>query len=247
MARPFFDLIDPIISFVFPAVCLCCNVNRSDYRYTPACENCWDKTAAYTDDSLLCRRCGLFFGKRETKLAVHCRQCDGHHYDRAYACGPYEGALRASVLHLKEIPRIYPELRRRLAASLRGLIDDGFDLAVPVPLSPRRLHERGFNQAEIIARICAQELKIPLDKVSLQRIRETPRNRALMDKKARESSVAGAFAVQRPKLIAGRSILLVDDVLTSGATASNCAEALKKSNAARVTVFTLARAAPHQN
>jgi ComF family protein len=247
VARLFFDLIDPLISFVFPAVCASCNLNRSGYRYTPACENCWNKTAAYSDDSLLCRRCGFFFGKRETNLAVQCRQCDEHHYDRAFACGPYEGALRASVIHLKEIPRIYPELRRRLASSLRRLVDDRFDLAVPVPLSPRRLHERGFNQAEIIARICAQELKIPLDKVSLQRIRETPRNRALMDKKARESSVAGAFSVQRPKLIAGRKILLVDDVLTSGATASNCAEALKKNGAERVAVFTLARAVPHQN
>lgn len=242
MPRLLSDLFDPFISFIFPAACTSCKSGRSDLRYTPACKDCWDRTDTYSRDSLLCHRCGVSFGRRKTERIVYCGKCDGHSYDRAIACGPYEKALRASVIHLKDVPRIFPELRQRMAMTLNDLIDENFDMAVPVPLSAGRLHERGFNQAEVIARACAKHLRIPLDNASLRRVRETSRNRALMDARARETSVEGAFDAARPKLVIGRKILLVDDVLTSGATASNCAEALKKSGAAKVTVFTLARA-----
>jgi ComF family protein len=118
----------------------------------------------------------------------------------------------------------------------------GFDLIIPVPLSKKRAVERGFNQAETIASQVSGLVGIPIDAASLIRKKHTPMHRAAMDKKAREMTVKNAFEVSRPKLIEGKSILLVDDILTSGATASYCAKALKKKGAAGVKVFTLARA-----
>ncbi len=102
--------------------------------------------------------------------------------------------------------------------------------------------ERGFNQAEIIAKSVANITGIPVDSHSLVRTTHTPMHRVGMDKRARELTVVNAFKVVRPNLIKGSRILLVDDVFTSGSTASNCAKALKKAGAERVKVLTLARA-----
>jgi ComF family protein len=111
-----------------------------------------------------------------------------------------------------------------------------------VPLSRQRKAERGFNQAEVIADAVCSVLKIPIDTATLVRSKHAPMHRASMDRKARETTVQNAFKVTRPKLIEGRSILLVDDIFTSGATASNCAKVLKKHGAASLLVFTVARA-----
>jgi ComF family protein len=119
---------------------------------------------------------------------------------------------------------------------------DNYDLVLPVPLSTKRRAERGFNQAEFIASHIAKILHKTVDTRSLSRKVHTPMHRASMDRKAREQSVKNAFEVIRPKLIEKRSILLVDDILTSGATVSNCARSLKKAGAQRIEVFTLARA-----
>jgi ComF family protein len=113
---------------------------------------------------------------------------------------------------------------------------------VPIPLSKRRAIERGFNQAELIALTVAGLTDIPLLSNCLIRESHTPMHRMAMDKKAREATVKSAFKVRTPRLIAGRSVILVDDVLTSGSTASACARELKKHGAEHVTVITLARA-----
>lgn len=113
---------------------------------------------------------------------------------------------------------------------------------MPIPLSKQRMIERGFNQAEVIARSVARNTDIPVDSHSLVRTTHTPMHRAGMDKRARELTVINAFKVVRPNLVRGSRILLVDDVFTSGSTASDCAKTLKKAGAERVKVLTLAQA-----
>lgn len=150
--------------------------------------------------------------------------------------------MSASILHLKRFPVIPGVLLEQMPQVLASGRFDDCELIVPVPLSGKRQAERGFNQAETIAGRVANILHKPVDGQSLMRKVHTPMHRASMDKKARELSVKNAFEVSRPRLIEGRSILLVDDIFTSGATVSNCAKALKKKGASRVDVFTLARA-----
>ena len=191
---------------------------------------------------MFCARCGAYFGKKAAPAPVLCHKCDDHHYDKAAAAGVYEKALAAAIIQLKSVPA----MPKRLGDLLTGTsLPDEFltaDLIVPVPLSKHRRLERGFNQAEIIAGTLAARLDVPVDRQSLARRLHTPIHRIGMDQKARELSVRNAFEVKRPKLIAGKNVLLVDDVLTSGATASDAAKVLKKAGAARVYVFTLARA-----
>jgi ComF family protein len=112
------------------------------------------------------------------------------------------------------------------------------DCVVPVPLHWRRRWERGFNQAELLARGIARKWHIPLVRV-LRRMRHTPTQTSLSNT-ARRKNVAAAFACRRA--VVGRRILLVDDVLTTGATAAACAAALRRSGAARVVLLTAARA-----
>jgi ComF family protein len=110
-----------------------------------------------------------------------------------------------------------------------------------VPLHPEREKARGFNQAAVIGRELSLAISVPLDEVSLLRVAQTNRHRAGMDAKGRRDTVADAFRVAFPALIAGERVLLVDDVFTTGATVSSCARTLLEAGAAEVFVLTIAR------
>ena len=114
------------------------------------------------------------------------------------------------------------------------------DAVVPVPLHPARLAERGFNQAEVLAAPCARAWARPLVTGALVRTRPT-RPQTELDAAERGANVAGAFAVRRPAALAGLRVLLIDDVLTTGATARAAAPALREVGAAAVGVLVVAR------
>lgn len=115
-----------------------------------------------------------------------------------------------------------------------------YSLIMPVPLHPRRLRQRGFNQAAILAREISRRFSIALDFSSLERVVFTD-SQASLGKEKREINVKAAFAVADPGKITGQKIILVDDVLTTGSTAKECARALLKHKAEQVAVLTLAR------
>ena len=178
----------------------------------------------------------------DKRQSVRCGRCDDDAFTVARAVGSYEGALRASILELKREPHV----ARRLAVLLHELQRreplNTADVIVPVPLHTQRERERGFNQAVVIARELARLSGLPLDEHSVVRRLHTERHRAGMDAKARRKSVAAAFAVRHRDLIAGKRVLLIDDVFTTGATASECAKAFRDSGAEAVFVLTIARA-----
>jgi ComF family protein len=116
-----------------------------------------------------------------------------------------------------------------------------YDLVIPVPLHRRRLRWRGFNQAALLGRIVARKMDLRLDVAALVRTRDTP-PQTRQDSAQRRHNVRGAFAVARPQRIANRRLLLVDDVMTTGATLDECARTLLAAGARNVDVFTLARA-----
>jgi len=115
------------------------------------------------------------------------------------------------------------------------------EVIIPVPLHPDRRRERGFNQAEMIARVITSAFDITLDTGSFIRIRHTERHRAGMDSVDRSRSVEKAFKVTKPRLIDGASILLVDDLYTTGSTMRTAAKTLLEAGAKRVSLFTVAR------
>ncbi len=162
-------------------------------------------------------------------------------FDRAYSYGFYEGPLR-KLIHLFKYSGIKP-LGKRLAGllsrALPGEDDAGFDAVVPMPLHWRRRWRRGFNQSEILARLVAAERRIRMIDV-VKRVRATAVQAGLTNSNRRKN-VAGAFRVFKKAQVAGQRILLIDDVMTTGATASACASALKRAGARSVTLLTLAR------
>jgi ComF family protein len=134
-----------------------------------------------------------------------------------------------------------PRLGRRLAhAMLTRALDLQVDVVIPVPLHPRRLRTRGYNQSAVLARELARHLDVRVDVTLVTRTRPTP-TQVTLSPAARNANVAGAFAVARPDLVRGRSVLLVDDVWTSGATARAVASVLHGAHARTIDVLTFAR------
>jgi ComF family protein len=161
-------------------------------------------------------------------------------YDAAYAFGSYEGTLR-KLIQLFKYGRI-STLARPLGNMLRLAVprDCGFDLVVPMPMHWRRRWQRGFNQAALLADTLGTRLHLPV-RASIKRAKSTPPQAGLTSAQ-RRANVSGAFRVSRPESVRGKRVLLVDDVLTTGATAGACARALKRAGATHVAVLTVARA-----
>jgi ComF family protein len=236
------SLAAPVFSLIFPQNCSLCGGRISGLGSGTVCSECWSDSLFFDDTSTLCGKCGAFESNKTPFSPVTCGRCTALSFDRAFALGPYEKGLRRAIISLKSTPHVPTFLSKRIAAKFAGFAEKGFDTIIPVPLSKKRYFERGFNQAEVIADVVSRSVQLPVDRNSLQRYKHTQMHRVGMDQKAREKTVEKAFAVSRPKMVDGKNILLTDDVFTSGATASACAQALKSEGAQSVIVFTLARA-----
>ena len=234
---------DSILSVIYPQECCVCGGEVEYSEDGVACSGCWNETNVFDGSETLCTKCGAFLFGTMSSGGASCRKCDEHSYDRAFAAGLYEKALAAAILELKKTPHLSGRVKRLIIESVYRVHDRTSDLVIPIPLSSRRLRERGFNQAALIGRLVAKHTGLEFDESTLIRKVHTPMHRAGMDRKARALTVANAFDVVRPKLIDNKSILLVDDILTSGETASNCAKILKRNGAATVNVLTIARTA----
>jgi ComF family protein len=214
---------DAVLTLVYPQICVICGQSVEQRRFGVACETCWQGTRIFTDEERIC-------STRESA------------FEAAWAVGSYEGALRECLLVLKR----QPYLPRHVESLVTHIVTKEpicrSTRVIPVPLHPKRLKTRGFNQASIIGQTVSKALRLPLDEVSLVRVSTTEKYRAGMDTKGRRDTVAGAFRVAHPRLVAGEDILLVDDVFTTGATVSACAEALVAAGAGNVFVLTVARA-----
>lgn len=170
---------------------------------------------------------------------------------KAVSYGSYDGALRG-LIHLLKYERVRPAggvLGRMLAEAMAGLkftSTEKAPLMVPVPLSVRRERQRGFNQAEEIVRAALKHWTrrggraMELNTSALRRTRET-RSQTGLTRHQRRANLRGAFVAARPEQIAGREIVLVDDVYTTGTTVSECARVLRRAGAAEIYVATAAR------
>ncbi len=165
-------------------------------------------------------------------------------FDAAYSFGFYENELRKLIQLFKygRIATLSAPLGRLLGRALPR--EQNFDVIVPMPLHWRKRWQRGFNQAELLAREISRRTHIPL-RHALRRVKNTASQAGLTSAKRRHN-VSGAFQASRRAKnrgwLDGRAILLIDDVMTTGATAASCARALKRAGARHVTLLTLARA-----
>jgi ComF family protein len=237
------------LDLVFPARCPVCETTLGAGRRDPLCGACW--RAITRLDVPWCERCGAASIVRADAVAAPrvapqpiaaCAACGGEPpgYDYARSAALYEGPLREAIHSLKF------GRRRALASPLGDLtaqqcaisLPDGIDTLIPVPRARARARERGFNQAALLARRIGRRLEIPVRSHWLARVRST-RPQSDLSAAERRANVRDAFRASAR--VAGRHVLVVDDVLTTGATLDACARALRAAGARRVGALTVAR------
>ena len=236
---------DAALALVYPQPCAICGGSVESRHDGVACARCWNEAPLFRGDEALCWKCGalsLATVNYDPRASVRCGRCETDAFTTARACGLYEGALRASILELKRQPHVARRVAQLMFDVQQREPLNRADVIISVPLHHDRERERGFNQASVLARELARLVGLPFDEHSVVRRVHTERHRAGMDAKARRQSVANAFTVRHPKSIAGKRILLIDDVFTTGATVSACATTMKDAGVTEVFVLTVARA-----
>lgn len=227
-----------LLDLVIPPTCLRCSaVVGEPGALCPACFGMVDFLTG-----TLCERCGTPLGEGVTAGSL-CGACAQHPplYGRARAAFLYDDGSKALVLRFKHADRTEaaPAFARWMARAGAELVAAA-DVAVPVPLHRWRLFARRYNQAALLARRIARDGGLAFAADALVRVRRTE-SQGTFGRSGRAANVRGAFAVRRPAAVEGRAVLLVDDVLTSGATVGECARTLLAAGARSVDVLTLAR------
>ena len=223
---------------IVPPLCLVCRVPMAGHD--SLCAKCWQRIDFIRRP--LCDRLGIPLPYGGTGTIVSAAAlASPPDYDRARAVARFDGAMRELIHGLKYSDRHDGrKLYGRWLAETGSDLFAGCHVIVPVPLDRWRLLGRRYNQAAILAAEIAQLTGIPSDPLALVRRRRTTSQVGLSHNQ-RKLNVSGAFAVAYPDRIAGRNVLLVDDVITTSATLDACARVLRRAGAARIDVLALAR------
>jgi len=247
--------VDAIGSALLPASCNLCGSPLPRLSSVPICDACWTEVPSHS--GVVCRVCGdsldapVVEGVANSYLCRACRVAPPS-FARAVAFGTYDGRLRDAI-HALKYDKLHPaagKLGSMLAEAIAQLLPDAPAemLVVPVPLHRLKHRQRGFNQARALAKGAIEALgrshpawKLTLAPSTLMRLRPTETQAGLTPTQRRKN-VRGAFKVSNPAAVRGQNVLLVDDILTTGATARSAAQSLIKAGAASVYVATLARA-----
>ncbi len=222
-----------ILNAALPASCLLCGAESDAALLCPPCTSDLPKLPA-----TLCPLCSA-----QTTHGERCGAClrDPPHFDRTEALFHYDFPVDRIIHALKYGHQL--AVADWCAHRLAERIGTGdYDCILPLPLHPERLRERGFNQSAEIAKTLGISLNFPVDRSNLLRTRATPRQ-AELPLKERHRNVRGAFECRAD--FTGKRLLLIDDVMTTGATANECSRVLKLHGAASVTVALIARALKH--
>ncbi len=233
-----------LVDVLFPPACLSCGGIPEIAPDDVFCSRCRDELVFL--DGSLCTVCGLPFpdSPAPDHLCANCIE-KAPPYSIARSVFSYEGKILEAIHQFKYALNL--AVGQALAGWMakypfRGLHPETFDLLIPVPLHIKRLRQRGFNQALILAKGLSGAYDVDINFRCLSRRRETLTQTGLT-RNQRQENVRGAFALKSEKDVAGKRILLIDDVLTTGATIGECARLLLKAGAADVGAVTLARVA----
>lgn len=242
------EALNALTAIIFPAPCRICVQPLTNASRVPICETCLSSFECIAEP--MCKCCGRPFiaAPAAQSLPPLCRLCraDLFGFSRARSFAIYNDALGAAIVLLKyeEVRRLGDWFARQLAETLaRHGEDFRADVIVPVPLHPERQRERGYNQADLIARPLARRLGVKLRSDVLVRTRPRPAQ-LVLSRTERWKSVRGAYATRAGVRVDKLRVLLVDDVMTTGATLDSCARALRKAGAAEVFGLTVARLVP---
>ena len=234
--------INAVIDFIYPPRCsFCGHVCGNDEGICDAC-----LSQIHYINRPLCICCGKPF-PHDFAADHFCGECitQKRYFSKARAVGAYNGIFRKALHRFKYQWRhcLATPLGTLMAKRMEAFLSDGtYHFIVPVPLHPRRLRKRGFNQALVLGRSVSSTYHIPLDRSNLVRMRWT-QSQVGLSKRQRKDNVRDAFAVLDRTRIIKKRILLLDDIYTSGSTVDECSKVLITAGARQVDILTLARAA----
>ena len=236
---PIINLSRVVLDFVYPPVCLICKeVIREELSQNfkaSVCSDCWDNLEI--EEKQFCPECKV---ELENSQLHNCSA----YLNKVYALGVFDENFQALIHQFKYKGKISvgKRLGQRLAEELRRQNLSDFIYLIPVPLHPARKRERGFNQSEILCEALARDLNLQFPQNILSRIKNT-KDQTKLSIEERKQNVAGAFQVNdKQKILHDKKIILVDDVITTGATLNECARVLKQAGAKEILGITIAKA-----
>jgi len=234
--------LDAALNFVYPPVCQLCGQERAGAREGYVGGQCWRAVRFVT--APYCDRCGLPYDG-EVLHPFRCANCAEVEFGFRFARSAVKAnAMMLDVIHRYKYhhalwfePFLTDLLERTAKPALAG---QTWDLLVPVPLHPLKMRQRQFNQAERLARCLGRVLGLPVNGRVVRRVQFTE-TQTKLSRPQRAANVTGAFAPRAGQNLHGQNVILVDDVMTTGATTSACARALRQAGAGDVCVWTVAR------
>jgi len=223
------------LDFALPPRCAGCGIIVADVH--SFCPECWKKVEFLGEGG--CTICGIPLAATDADTCAACLARPPR-IARTRAAVAYDELSRSLAIRFKYGRKV--AIAKTMARYMQPLVRPGGESAmiVPVPLHRTRLWWRGFNQSALVARELSRVLGFPTSPFALRRVRRTPPLKG-MTALQRRKAVAGAFRVPDKAVVTGRTVILVDDVLTTGSTAEACARALKRAGAARVELVSWAR------
>ena len=234
-------MVEKILDFVWPRTCEVCGrpVDRPGRHFCSECLN----RLPFTPTDGCCRRCGRAAEKLDGEFL--CEDCRTYKpsFDRAASALSFEGDARAAMNAFKFENHLW--LRDDLVDWIEGVVRARFkveeiDLILPMPSTLLHRLDRGYNQCAYLAKSLARRLGKPYE-TSVLRRKGNPKKQGRLAEEERRTNVIGTFAVRKPAVIRDKTVMVVDDIMTTGSTLSECAAELKRSGASRVWCATLAR------
>ena len=216
--------------------CLSCGVDLPEKREIEFCDECLKKIE-YIEEDKCCSLCGTSL--KITNICPHCRE-NKREFDIARSVCKYNDFMAQMISKFKyhNNPYMSNTFAHMLSKKFKEM-NVTVDYVIAVPITQKRRRERGFNQAYLIAKTFSEENNLKLLEDVLIK-NSDKKHQAELDYRERQQNIVGSFKVQNKKLIAGKTILIIDDVLTTGATTSACATVLKKAKAKNVFVLCVA-------